>query len=561
MSVIFTHFLRIWQRKPTPRHCMYVWRLGDSGACDWRQAMISKKLTSSTVDRSLVVALAFLMVITTGCSSSESEPTATTAVATTATTAAATTTAAVPETTTATRPPSSLVWEPCGQAECATFTVPLDHDDPLRGTIDLAVARRPAQRPEERIGVLLYNPGGPGVPGTPWVLDSAGFLFSQKLLDRFDVVSWDPRGVSEAAAVDCVDNPELFLHDPTPETAEEAALIDAAVDGFVAGCVERSGDLLPYLSTMSSARDMDLLRAALGEEQISYLGLSYGTALGSTYATLFPDRVRVMVLDSAFDLSAPLADWIVPRAEAQEGALNLALEQCAADSACPFHNDGDPFTAFDELMVRLDAEPLMVDDTEVGLGHATQALFEGLMFEEHPVGPDWSKLMRALAEAQEGNGRLLRDLASGLNEIVESLLAIECLDWPSGSSPSQATIDAVLAVAPRLGPFQVEGPEPCSVWPAEPDPPPPLTGADAGPILVIVNTGDIATPLESSRDLADHLEEGVLLIVQRNSHGAYWIGPDNLCITETVDRYLTDLELPTNESRCIPGDPQLHPPS
>ena len=146
---------------------------------------------------------------------------------------------------------------------------------------------------------------------------------------------------------------------------------------------------------------------------------------------------------------------------------------------------------------------------------------------------------------------MLRDLA-GLNAGIESQLAIECLDWPSGSEPSQATIDAVLAASPRLGPFQVEGPFVCGLWPAEPDPPPPLTGADAGPILVVGTTGDTATPLQSSPDLTEHLEQGVLLIVEANNHGAYSIDPDNLCVIETVDRYLTDLELPANESLSFP---------
>ncbi len=480
---------------------------------------------------------------------------------TTTTTGPVTNATTVASTTPTTEPPELLVWTPCGSAECATLTVPLDHDDPSEGTIDLAVARWPAQRPEERIGVLLYNPGGPGVPGTEVIIDLAALQFGLALLDRFDVVSWDPRGASEAAEVDCVDDPgQMLLHDPTPETAEEEGQVDAAVGEFVAGCVERSGELLPYLSTVSTARDMDLLREALGQEQISYLGVSHGTALGSIYATLFPERVRAMVLDSAFDLSAPLPDYLVQRAEAEERALTLLLDQCAADPSCRFHNDGDPFAAFDDLMVRLDAEPLIVDDTEVGLGHALQAVFAGLFFEEHRIWADWSDLTRALAEAQDGNGRLLRDLG-GLNGI-ESQFAIECLDWPrSAWEASQATIDAVLAAAPRLGPLYVERPSVCGMWPVEPDPPPPLTGTGAGPILVVGNTGDTATPLKSSRDLTQHLEGGVLLIVEANQHGAYWIDTDNLCVIETVDRYLTDLQLPANESRCIPGDPQLHPPA
>ncbi len=520
--------------------------------------MATTRSTSTLVHLWLGAALALLTAVTIGCSSAESEPTATTAEATTTTTTTVTTTD-VPDTTSATRPPSTLVWEPCGRAECATLAVPLDHDDPSQGMIDLEVARWPSQRPEERIGVLLYNPGGPGAPGTPLVMDEVGWLFSSTLLDHFDVVSWDPRGVSEAARVDCVDNPgELLLHDPTPETTEEEALIEAAIAEYVAGCVERSGELLPHLSTMANARDMDLLREALGEEQISYLGVSYGTALGSVYATLFPERVRAMVLDSAIDLSAPLADWMVPRAEALERALTLMLQECAADSACPFHNDGEPFVAFDDLMVRLDAEPLVADDTEVGVADAMFAVFWGLLWER-----DWWDLTRALAEAQDGNGRLLRNLNAGLDEIIESLHAIECRNWPRGDwEPSQSTIDALLEVAPRLGLFPLADAavDLCSVWPAEPDPPPPLTGVGAGPILVIGSTGDIATPLQSSRDLAERLEEGVLLVVEANDHGAYWISPDTLCVVETVDRYLTNFELPANESRCIPGDPQLHSP-
>ena len=145
-------------------------------------------------------------------------------VTTTTTTTSLTTTTTGVSTTTA-RPPSTLVWEPCRQAECATLTVPLDHDDPAQGTIDLAVARRRTQRPEERIGVLFYQPGS-FTSGTPVIIDEAGFWFSSTLLDRFDVVLWDRRGIGEAAKVNCVDNPEeLLIHDPTPETAEEKELI------------------------------------------------------------------------------------------------------------------------------------------------------------------------------------------------------------------------------------------------------------------------------------------------------------------------------------------------
>jgi pimeloyl-ACP methyl ester carboxylesterase len=364
--------------------------------------------------------------------------------------------------------------------------------------------------------------------------------------------------------VDCVDDPDLLWSlDPTPETAEEAALIDEQVREFAAGCAERSGDVLPYLSTVSTARDMDLLREALGEEQISYLGQSYGTALGSVYATLFPERVRAMVLDGAFDLSAPGTDWWVARVAAGEQALTAALEQCAANQGCRFYSDGDPFTAFDELMARLDTEPLIVDGSEVGLGHAIEAVWLGLYFEE-----DWSMLMRALDYAWEGDGFALMEIIGWFADIdPESSTAIGCLDWPRDAwKPSETVFNQVLEVAPRLGPFQVETNPVCRFWAAEPDPPPPLTGTGAGPILVVGTTGDVPTPLESSRRLAQHLEQGVLLVVERNAHCAYhpnYRGValfDTRCVTTTVDRYLIDLELPANESVCVHGNPQLQPP-
>jgi pimeloyl-ACP methyl ester carboxylesterase len=350
----------------------------------------------------------------------------------------------------------------------------------------------------------------------------------------------------------------MIVFDPTPETAEEEALIEATLGDFVAGCIERSGALLPYLSTVSTARDMDLLREALGEEQISYFGQSYGAALGSVYATLFPSRVRAMVLDGGYDPSAPLADWTVQQIEAEERTLTLVLERCAVDPSCRFHNDGDPFTAFDDLMARLDAEPLSVDDTEVGVGHALEAVYWGLAWEG-----SWPDLMRALAEAQDGSGRRLLDLAQSFTSSLERLHAIDCLDWPASAwEPSPTEVDAVLAAAPRLGPVQSFGryPHVCRVWPAEPDPPPPITGAGAGPILVVGTTGDTQAAMESSRELAEHLEQGVLLVFEHTSHTAYWTSPDTLCVVQTVDTYLTGLEPPAHGSRCIYGDTQLHPP-
>lgn len=180
------------------------------------------------------------------------------------------------------------------------------------------------------------------------------------------------------------------------------------------------------MSTASTARDMDLLRAALGEDKLSYLGNSYGAAMGVIYSTLFPERVRAMVLDGAYDLSASHTDPWVQKLGAQERALNSALASCAADRSCVFHSEGDPFTAFDKLLASLDSDPLVVDGIEIGLGHALWVVYWGLMSEEQ-----WPVLMQALAQARDGSGLRLSQLAVPRPLLIESYFAISCLDEPT----------------------------------------------------------------------------------------------------------------------------------
>jgi len=439
--------------------------------------------------------------------------------------------------------------------------VPLDHDDPDAGTIELSLARRATQWPDKRIGVLLYNPGGPGAPGTEFLMDWPNDGFSKDLVRRFDIVSWDPRGVSEGTEVFCGDEPSLLsLLDPTPETIEEAKQIEQQYRDFVTACAEDSGHLLPHLSTVSTARDMDLIREALGEEQISYLGQSYGAGLGAVYATLFPDRVRAAVLDGAFSFREYDAS---PQLLAEEAALNGALEACAADSECPFHTNGDPFTAFEDLMTSLDAEPLMVEGFEVGLVDALFAVHTGLYYEER-----WPDVMQTLADARDGDGAGMTGLRRMLtNDPTRTAVAIHCLDFSRGTpEQSETPADEMRPVAPLLGQFLGEPIDVCSMWPVEPDPPPPLTAAGAGPILVIGTTGDFATPLVAALGVVDQLEDGVLLIVERNAHVAYmpklWgnVDKDTQCVTSTVDNYLMNLELPLTGSICIHGNAERKPP-
>ena len=471
---------------------------------------------------------------------------------------------------------SSLHWGPCGpdnpyvllgNAECASLAVPLDHDDPDAGTIDLALVRRRAKASDERIGVLLYNPGGPAASGTRVVLDTWwSDVFSRDLIQRFDIVSWDPRGVGEGTEVSCGDEPSLLgLLDPTPETVEEAEQIEEQYREFIDACEEKSGHLLPHLSTVSTARDMDLIREALGEEQISYLGQSYGAGLGAVYATLFPDRTRAAVLDGAFTFTEKFDN---PYARADK-ALQEALAQCAADIECPFHSGGDPFSAFDDLMESLDATPLMVndselmeDDFEVGLADALFAVRVDLYREE-----TWPDVMQTLADARNGDGSGMTGLRWMLTYDSQTALAMECLDFPRQPAVQAETrVAGQPEDAPRLARLTGLWIGTCALWPVEPDPPPPLTAAGAGPILLIGTTGDVATTLAMARGLADELDDGVLLIVERNAHTGYAPSrqgsavKDTQCVTSTVDNYLINLETPVSGSVCTHGDPTLKPP-
>jgi pimeloyl-ACP methyl ester carboxylesterase len=530
----------------------------------------------------LLVVVLVLLASCSGDSSVDGTVSATTIVAPSTTVEASTT--KVTPTTTAGRVPRTvdesllLDWGECssdnphelpGNAECALLAVPLDHDDPDVGTIDLALVRRRAKVPDERIGVLLYNPGGPAASGTNLMLNEWVWtdIFSRDLIERFDIVSWDPRGVISNEVL-CIEDLFMFgSSDPTPETVEEAEQIEEQYREFVDACVEHSGHLLPHLSTVSTARDMDLIREALGEEQISYLGQSYGAGLGAVYATLFPDRTRAAVLDGAFAFTETEK---VSGVSAADKALQDALEQCAADIECPFHSGGDPFSAFDDLMESLDATPLMVndselmeDDFEVGLADALFAVRVDLYREE-----TWPDVMQTLADARNGDGSRM----TGLRWMVAydpsmTAQAMHCLDYPRQPLVQAETrVVPLPADTPRLERLQGHSFDLCSLWPVEPDPPPPLTAAGAGPILLIGTTGDVATTLAMARELADDLDDGVLLIVERNAHTGY--APslqgtaviDTQCVTSTVDNYLVNLETPVSGSVCTHGHPTLKPP-
>lgn len=461
-----------------------------------------------------------------------------------------------PRTTSTTAAVQQLDWRDCsvGQRtlECAELTVPLDYDNPARGTIQLALERRPATNPSERVGTLLVNPGGPGIPGTGLV-EAAGSAFSSTLRRRFDIVGWDPRGTGNSAPVDCVDNLDPYLTpDPTPDSAaEKQALIDAAKD-FAAECEANSGRILPYISTQDSARDMEEIRKALGEDKISYFGFSYGSELGAMFATMFPQSVRAMVVDGAVDPNSDAVGEARRQVLSLEASLDAFLADCAADTKCAFYNRGDPGAAFDQLMAGLDTRPLRFGGRAIGQGIAYTAVISALYDKSA-----WPILAEALDRAQGGDGEMLALLYDSYTQrgpdgtytdAFEGLIAINCLDDPGPTDPAAA--DELAAefskLAPRLGEASAYGYF-CAFWPVPRKAPIKVTGAGAGPIVVVGTTGDPITPLESTKRLAAELEQGVLVTVVGDRHTGYKL---NGCVVKAVDDYLVDLTLPRRGLVC-----------
>ena len=468
-----------------------------------------------------------------------------------------------PATTISTGPyvPTGFNWKACDDSastttvQCGTLQVPFDYNNPSAGTFTLYVKLLPAANPTLRIGSMMVNPGGPGFGGSS-LADDASYYFSSDIIDHFDIIAWDPRGTGKSTpAVDCVDDyDQYFGIDSPPDSPEEKqALIDAS-QAFNDECMDNSGEILPYISTQASATDMNSIRQALGEDKISYFGFSYGSELGATWATMFPQTVRAAVFDGAVDPQATSAQEGMAQAGGFEGQLTTFLAACSKNSTCAFYNGGKAEAAFDSLLLELDTKPLVVtkDRTPVTQGVAFTAVAQAMYSDSN-----WPQLEQALADAQQGDGAGLlklyddyyqrKDDGSYGNEL-EAFLAISCLDDPGATSVKEVedSVQDFVAAAPRLGANFGYGYS-CALWPVKPATKIDATGKGAGPIVVVGTTGDPATPLASTRKMAAALEQGILLIVEANQHTGYGA---NECINTAVDSYLIDLTVPVNETTC-----------
>jgi pimeloyl-ACP methyl ester carboxylesterase len=459
--------------------------------------------------------------------------------------------------------PTTVTWGSCGEEvpdwECTSLVVPLDYADPSGPTTEIALTRLPASDPSQRIGSLVINCGGPGCPAVGFLHQVGAMLFPPETLARFDIVGFDPRGVGASGQIDCQpDFESYYAVDPSPDDESEMEAWLAAGQAFADACAANGGDLLPYLGTENVVSDMEELRVALGEDQLSFLGLSYGTSIGARYADRFPDRVRAFALDSALpsfvDPSVFVPQWV----DGIERAFNGYLDDCSAAVNCPFYSGGNAAGAFDALMAQIDSTPLEVQ-TDGGTRTVSQrAMLDAADWALSWPGR-WNLLSSALAAASHGDGSAILSLADQHNERQPdgtygpgntSFLAAGCLDFEITKDPTeyQAIARKAAMVAPRLGAYYVTWTLPCVFWPAPPTPASsaPLASG-AAPILVIGAYLDTQDAYQWSVDMVAQLESGVLLIRDGTGHPSYF---NSACVVDAVNAYLVDLTLPATGTVC-----------
>jgi pimeloyl-ACP methyl ester carboxylesterase len=460
----------------------------------------------------------------------------------------------------ATAPTPKLDWKSCGDgSECAKLTVPLDYEHPNNGkTMKVALLRVRATDRKQRIGSLLMNPGGPGAPGTEFARDFASIL-PDEITKRFDIVGFDPRGSGETSPVKCEDNLDgVFSADYSPDTPAERADLATQLQQLAQSCEARSGDLLPYVSSESTVRDMDRIRQAVGDKKLTYVGYSYGTYLGTLYAKLFPKKVRALVLDGAIDPNLSAVEIGSEQAGGFERSLDAFLANCSANRRCPFYNAGNSAGAFDQLAAQIDAQPLAAGNGrtlgggEFDLGVA-QALYSGRA--------GYPQLEQALAAALRGDGARLLGLSDeytgrhddgSYDSSQPAFWAIGCRDGPPVGGPDayEAAEPQFRAAAPRVGVSLLNAGLVCAYWPVPPvKNVAPIRVDGTPPILVIGTTNDPATPLKWAQGLARELSSGVLLTAEGTQHTSFATA-GNTCVDDKVTKYLVDRQPPPNDTKC-----------
>lgn len=460
-----------------------------------------------------------------------------------------------------------LSWHECSGIsgfQCATMRVPVDYAHPDPATdLKLAVARKPATGPGSRLGSLLVNPGGPGASAIDYARYVASSLgFPAPVRAQYDIAAVDPRGIGRSEPVECLTNRQMDGYtatDVTPDNQAETNRLVSQDKGFAKGCEQRSGKVLDHVSTADSARDMDVFRALLGDRKLNYVGKSYGTFLGATYAGLFPKNVGRVVLDGAIDPSVSAEESSRAQGGGFEVAFNAFAKDCVAQDDCPLGttNATDAGKRLDHLFASVDAHPLPTGTSRPLTESLATTGVIAAMYDEG----SWPALRKALTQANEGDGSGLlrlsdsyyeRDDEGRYSNLMYANAAVNCLDLPPAfSSPAavEKALPAFEKASPHFGRNLAWSSLICGYWPlaatAEPHR---ISAPAAPPILVVGTTRDPATPYAWARSLASQLSSGVLLTYNGDGHTAYARGSD--CIDTSVNRYLLQGDAPRNGKTC-----------
>ncbi len=463
-----------------------------------------------------------------------------------------------------------LDWFTCYEDfECADLRVPIDYADLTVSAFKIALLRYKAQDQKNRIGSLIVNPGGPGGSGVDYAYN-AQYIFDPDVLDRFDIVGFDPRGVDRSAPIKCLNDKETdaaYAADAKPDTEAELTQAIADAKSFIDKC-QSANKYLNHFSTAEAARDMDILRAALGDKKLNYLGKSYGTYLGTLYAQFFPDKVGRMVLDGAVDPNISILEQNISQAKGFDDALGAFITNCAKEDDCPLpKNKQDATTKIISLFTSAATNPLprkrkvKNDDRP-----ATESLIVlGIASALYDDVDGWPKLRTAISEALQGYGDSFLDLVDQytdrspdgtyISNELDSGAIIDCLDWPDTRTIEETKGDAkrFTDAAPIFGPYLAYTNIACKYL----TPPTKdkltrktnkITSIKTAPIIVIGTKRDPATPYEWAVGLSKIFTSSKLISLNADGHTGQ--GRGSACVDNAVDAYLLEGKSPKKNLNC-----------
>jgi len=456
-----------------------------------------------------------------------------------------------------------LSWSTCyDNFQCTELAVPIDYKRIKSGTFKISVLRYAAQVPKKRIGSLIVNPGGPGASGVDYAYN-AEYIFSPDITDRYDIVGFDPRGVSRSVPITCYNDQETdanYASDSKPDSTAEFKQTVADSKAFLKRCLSRNKHLTAF-STANAARDMDILRQALGDKKLNYMGKSYGTYMGALYATLFPKNIGRIVLDGAVDPTISSLEQTKTQAIGFDGALQAFIKDCISRTSCPLSRNQSKATA--ELLSiwhKAATNPLPLKNGKGDRRTATESLLVlGTASALYDSAEGWPDLRKAIGEALGGYGDTylqLADLYTGRqsdgtypNNEFDSGAIIDCLDFSDNRTPQEIRKDAaaVAKAAPVFGPYIAYSGLTCKYF-ATPKPVEVKKTKTNATIVIIGTTGDPATPYAWAKGLAKLLPNSDLLTFVGDGHTGQ--GRGNACIDDAVDAYFLRGILPAENLRC-----------